>query len=42
MADLQTAAAHAGYLDDLRTRHKAKRNFIKLLPCSLTLSGPHK
>jgi uncharacterized Zn finger protein len=31
MANLQTAAAHAAYLDDLRTRHKAKRNFIKLL-----------
>lgn len=31
MADLQRAAAHTAYLDDLRTRHKAKRNFIKLL-----------
>jgi uncharacterized Zn finger protein len=29
--DLQTAAAHAAYVDDLRTRHKAKRNFMKLL-----------
>lgn len=28
---LQTAAAHAACVDDLRTRHKAKRNFIKLL-----------
>ena len=24
-------ALHAAYLDDLRNRHKAKRNFIKLL-----------
>lgn len=31
LANLQTAAAHAAYLDDLRARHKAKRNFIKLL-----------
>jgi tetratricopeptide (TPR) repeat protein len=31
MADLQTAAVHAAYIDDLRTRHKPKRNFIKLL-----------
>lgn len=31
MADLQMAAAHTAYLDDLRTRHKAKRNLIKLL-----------
>lgn len=31
MADLQSAAAHAAYVDDLRIRHKAKRNFIKLL-----------
>jgi tetratricopeptide (TPR) repeat protein len=31
MGDLQTAAAHAAYVDDLRIRHKAKRNFMKLL-----------
>ncbi len=31
LANLQTVAAHAAYLDDLRTRYKARRNFIKLL-----------
>ncbi|HBS35939.1 MAG TPA: acyltransferase [Parvularcula sp.] len=31
LASLQNAATHAAYLDDLRTRHKAKRNFIRLL-----------
>lgn len=31
LASLKNATAHAAYLDDLRTRHKAKRNFIKLL-----------
>jgi hypothetical protein len=24
-------AQHAAYLDDLKSRHKAKRNFMKLL-----------
>lgn len=31
LANLQNDAARAAYVDDLRTRHKAKRNFIKLL-----------
>jgi uncharacterized Zn finger protein len=31
LANLQTVAAHAAYLEDLRTRYKARRNFIKLL-----------
>ncbi len=31
LAGLQTAAAHGAYVDDLRIRHKAKRNFIKLI-----------
>jgi ribosomal protein L20A (L18A) len=28
---LGETALHDAYLDDLRSRHKAKRNFIKLL-----------
>jgi uncharacterized Zn finger protein len=31
LGDLQTAVAQAAYVNDLRTRHKPKRNFIKLL-----------
>lgn len=31
LAKLQTAAAHAALIGDLRTRHRAKRNFVKLL-----------
>lgn len=31
LRDLQTAAAHAAYVNDLRIRYKSKRNFTKLL-----------
>ena len=31
LRNLQKAAAHAAYVDDLRVRYKTKRNFIKLL-----------
>lgn len=41
LAGLQEAAAHGAYVDDLRTRHKAKRNFIKLLGGTSELSGPY-
>ena len=29
--DIGETAQHAAYLDDLKSRHKAKRNFMKLL-----------
>ncbi|WP_283843063.1 hypothetical protein [Bradyrhizobium sp. 2S1] len=36
MRRLDGAAQHSAYLADLMTRHKAKRNFIKLLTSKKT------